>query len=212
MLLLQRVLAVAGGCCFLRGHEGKEERGSARGTSLLLLAWRTACDFFESGTESHCGCNDWKFCRPVMDGCGSASACGSLGDYWHRERCVLAAGPWPYPFGHETELEAVAVCPFSSPIVGECGRCARFLCGGPNPPTRALAALRFVCVCLCVRAGVGGGAPRCSFRILLCPALRMGALLCSPRTCLMYCRFFLFPHVEHRHTLGRKANKRETLL
>ncbi|PBJ77057.1 trans-sialidase [Trypanosoma cruzi cruzi] len=126
--------------------------------------------------------------------------------------CVLAAGPWPYPVGRGIELEAVAVCLFSLPIVGECGRCARLSCGGTNPPTRGLAALRFVCVCLCVRAGVGGGAPRCSFRILLCPALRMGALLCSPRTCLMYCHFFLFPHVEHRHTLGRKANKRETLL
>ncbi|ESS60590.1 hypothetical protein TCDM_11879 [Trypanosoma cruzi Dm28c] len=38
MVLLWRVLAVAGGCCFLRGHEGKEERGSAHGKSLLLLA------------------------------------------------------------------------------------------------------------------------------------------------------------------------------
>ncbi|RNF04769.1 trans-sialidase [Trypanosoma cruzi] len=51
-----------------------------------------------------------------MDGCGSASACGSLGDYWHRVRFVLAAGPWPYPVGHETELEVVAVCLFSSSL------------------------------------------------------------------------------------------------
>ncbi|RNE97470.1 trans-sialidase, partial [Trypanosoma cruzi] len=37
MLLLWRVLAVVGGCCcFLRGHEGKEERGSAHGESLFL--------------------------------------------------------------------------------------------------------------------------------------------------------------------------------
>ncbi|ESS63690.1 hypothetical protein TCDM_08402 [Trypanosoma cruzi Dm28c] len=36
MLLLWRVLAVVGGCCFLRGHEGKEERGSAHRESLSL--------------------------------------------------------------------------------------------------------------------------------------------------------------------------------
>ncbi|PBJ79756.1 hypothetical protein BCY84_02490 [Trypanosoma cruzi cruzi] len=36
MLLLWRLLAAAGGCCFLRGHEGKEERVSAHRESLLL--------------------------------------------------------------------------------------------------------------------------------------------------------------------------------
>ncbi|PBJ77876.1 hypothetical protein BCY84_05542 [Trypanosoma cruzi cruzi] len=33
MLLLWRVLAVAGGCCFLRGHEGKEGKEGARTAS-----------------------------------------------------------------------------------------------------------------------------------------------------------------------------------
>ncbi|EAN81402.1 hypothetical protein Tc00.1047053507169.10 [Trypanosoma cruzi] len=36
MLLLWRVLVIAGGCCFLRGHEGEEGRGSVHGESLFL--------------------------------------------------------------------------------------------------------------------------------------------------------------------------------
>ncbi|RNC57678.1 trans-sialidase [Trypanosoma cruzi] len=51
---------------------------------------------------------------------------------------------------------------------------------------------------------VGDGPPCCPFRILLCPAVRVGALLCFPRTCLMYCRFFLPSLVERIHTLGKK--------
>ncbi|PBJ77665.1 hypothetical protein BCY84_06004 [Trypanosoma cruzi cruzi] len=66
-------------------------------------------------------------------------------------------------------------------------RCVRLLCGGPNPLTRGLTALRW-CLCVCVRAGAGDAPLCCSFRIVLCPALCVGALLWSPRTCLMYCR------------------------
>ncbi|RNE98726.1 hypothetical protein TcG_12663 [Trypanosoma cruzi] len=52
MLLLWRVLAVAGGCCFLCGHEGKEGKEGARTASHsscgcdarggLRLLWRAA--------------------------------------------------------------------------------------------------------------------------------------------------------------------------
>ncbi|ESS61056.1 hypothetical protein TCDM_11365 [Trypanosoma cruzi Dm28c] len=45
MLLLQRVLAVAGGCCFLRGHEGKEERERAPRVTLPAGVMRAVdCD------------------------------------------------------------------------------------------------------------------------------------------------------------------------
>ncbi|RNC35933.1 complement regulatory protein [Trypanosoma cruzi] len=45
MLLLWRVLAVAGGCCFLRVHEGKEERGRARQVTLPAGVMRAVgCD------------------------------------------------------------------------------------------------------------------------------------------------------------------------
>ncbi|RNC38313.1 retrotransposon hot spot (RHS) protein [Trypanosoma cruzi] len=36
---------------------------------------------------------------------------------------------------------------FSCPLVGDCRRCVRLLCGGPNPLTRGLTALRW-CVCV----------------------------------------------------------------
>ncbi|RNC39924.1 exo-alpha-sialidase [Trypanosoma cruzi] len=105
------------------------------------MKWCTPCNRTEWGTAS------WMDKDPFPRVTG-------VGDCSLAVRCVLAAGLWPYPVGRETELEAAAVCLFSSPIVGECGRCARFLCGGPNSSTRGLAALRFVCVCVCVWAMV----------------------------------------------------------
>ncbi|RNF11576.1 trans-sialidase [Trypanosoma cruzi] len=67
--------------------------------------------------------------------------------------CVVfvGSGLWPYPVGRGIELEAVALCLFSSSIVGGCWRCVRLLCGGPNLLIRGLTAPRW---CVCVRAGV----------------------------------------------------------
>ncbi|KAF8283958.1 putative trans-sialidase [Trypanosoma cruzi] len=64
---------------------------------------------------------------------------------------VLAAGLWLYPVVRGVELEAVAVCRFSSCIVCDCWRCVRLLWRVESQFTRGLAALRW---CLFVRAGV----------------------------------------------------------
>ncbi|RNE96814.1 trans-sialidase, partial [Trypanosoma cruzi] len=143
---LLRAVAGASFC----GHEARGgERESTASHSSSCRRDATTYDRFEPGIKFHCGWNYWKCCGRVMDGCGIAFACGSLGDC---SVCVvLAAGLWPYPVGRGVELEAVAVCRFSSCIVCDCWRCVRLLCGGPNPLTRGLAALRW---CVFVRAGV----------------------------------------------------------
>ncbi|PBJ76069.1 hypothetical protein BCY84_10333 [Trypanosoma cruzi cruzi] len=77
-------VASAGGCGWLLlplvGMKGREERERTASHSScgcdarggLRLPWRAA--------SFRCACNGWKFWRHVMDGCGIASACGSLGD------------------------------------------------------------------------------------------------------------------------------------
>ncbi|RNC33948.1 hypothetical protein TcCL_Unassigned03305 [Trypanosoma cruzi] len=132
MVLLRCVWQLRVGAAFSRGHEAKGGSGALR-----VTAWSEA---------ARRGWMRNRFC-----------VCGSLGDCSLRVRCVLAAGLWPYPVGRGIELEAmVALGLFCSSMVGGCWRCVRLLCGGPNPLTRGLTALRW-CVCVCeVWCGVAG--------------------------------------------------------
>ncbi|ESS60331.1 hypothetical protein TCDM_12147 [Trypanosoma cruzi Dm28c] len=74
------------------------------------------------------------------------------------------------------------------------------------------------CVFMCALASavtrrvffsVCDGSPCCSFCVLWSPALCIGALLCSPLTCLMYCRCCCCTlHFLNTVTLGKRENKR----
>ncbi|KAF5220304.1 hypothetical protein ECC02_006740 [Trypanosoma cruzi] len=68
---------------------------------------------------------------------------------------------------------------------------------------------RTSCVCVLLPFSVGDGPPCCPFRIVLCPALCVGALLCSPLACLMYCCCCSSP--PHAHGHARKESKQALL-
>ncbi|RNC41680.1 putative retrotransposon hot spot (RHS) protein [Trypanosoma cruzi] len=93
----------------------------------------------------------------------------SLGDCLLRVRCVPAAGCGRMPLAVGMSWwrwRCVSSCP--RPLVVDCWRCVRFLCGGPNPLTRGLTAVRW-CLCegWCGVAGQGD-AFGCILVVVLC--------------------------------------------
>ncbi|RNC52520.1 trans-sialidase [Trypanosoma cruzi] len=100
--------------------------------------------------------------------CVPAAGCGciplAVGLNWRRWRCVSSR---------------------SCPLVVDCWRCVRLLCGGPNPLTRGLTALRWF---VCVRAGVESLARARAFGDAF-PA----CLLFLPSVCAASCSFPLSP-------------------
>ncbi|KAF5220244.1 trans-sialidase [Trypanosoma cruzi] len=97
-----------------------------------------------------------------------------------RQRAVAVSRcPWD---GAWRRWRCVASC--CCPLVDDCWRCVRLLCGGPNPLTRGLTALRW-CVCVCEGwcgvagqgEGRGGAFPACN---LFLPCALCCFLLFSP--------------------------------
>ncbi|PBJ76187.1 trans-sialidase [Trypanosoma cruzi cruzi] len=90
-----------------------------------------------------------------LQGCGCIPF--SVGLDWRQWRCVSSC---------------------SCPLVDDCWRCVRLLCGGPNPLTRGLAALR-CCLCVCVRAGVELPARARALAVLFPPAICFFRVCCA---------------------------------
>ncbi|PBJ80172.1 trans-sialidase [Trypanosoma cruzi cruzi] len=96
-------------------------------------------------------------CVVLAAGCGRIPL--AVGLKWRRWRCVASPRP----------------------LVDDCWQCVRLLCGGPNPLTRGLAALRW---CVCLRAGVDLPARVKPFAVLFPP------VICSFRVCCAASCFF----------------------
>ncbi|RNC32892.1 putative trans-sialidase, partial [Trypanosoma cruzi] len=65
-------------------------------------------------------------------------------------------------------------------------------------------------VCVLLLFSVGDGFLCRPFRFVSCPALCVGALLCSPLTCLVYCRCCCILHFLNRH--ARKERKQARIV
>ncbi|RNE96861.1 retrotransposon hot spot (RHS) protein [Trypanosoma cruzi] len=98
-----------------------------------------------------------------------------------RSVCIVLAaglrGRIPLAVGlNWRQWRCVSSC--SCPLVDDCWRCVRLLCGGPNPLTHGLAALR-CCLCVCVRAGVELPARARALAVLFPPAICFFRVCCA---------------------------------
>ncbi|RNF03669.1 hypothetical protein TcG_11306 [Trypanosoma cruzi] len=111
---------------------------------------------------------------------------------------IVGSGLWPYPVGRGIELEAMmALCLFSSSILGGCLQCVRLFCGGPNPLVRGLAALRWCvfegwCGVAGQYEGRGGAFPACRL-FLPCVVLLLAFFPSHP---FLLCSCVEWPHAH----------------